>query len=108
MAQRSLHLRVVISLLAERLEKPPFCHSYTTFGVWSRDDYMPLQWSSTGVCHALLWFVKQTAMLVVLRFPAQTSPLAPCGKGNSQSMSQSMMPFPTQPSKTHYPSIPNY
>jgi hypothetical protein len=24
------------------LEKPPFCHSYTSFGVWPRDHYMPL------------------------------------------------------------------
>jgi hypothetical protein len=33
----------VISLLAKRLEKPPFCHSYTSFGVWPRDHYMSLQ-----------------------------------------------------------------
>jgi hypothetical protein len=34
----------------------PFCHSYTSFGVWPRDHYMPLQRATTVVCHALLWF----------------------------------------------------
>jgi hypothetical protein len=36
----TLYPRVVILSLAKRLEKPPFCHSYTTFGVWPRDHYM--------------------------------------------------------------------
>jgi hypothetical protein len=49
----------VISSLAKRLWKSPFCHSYTSFGVWPRDHYMPLQRSTTGVCHALLWFPEQ-------------------------------------------------
>jgi hypothetical protein len=35
--------------------------------------------STTGVCHALLWFPPQ-ATLVVLRFPPQ-DPLAPCEMG---------------------------
>jgi hypothetical protein len=34
----------------------PFCHSYTSFGVWPRDHYMSLQRATTVVCHALLWF----------------------------------------------------
>jgi hypothetical protein len=66
---------------------------------------MPLQKSTTGVCHTLLQIPKQMAPLVMLRVFAQASPLAPCGSGVSQSMmegmSQSMMLFPTQPSKTH-------
>jgi hypothetical protein len=39
----TMYPRVVISSLAKRLEKPPFCHSYTSFGVWPRDHYMSLQ-----------------------------------------------------------------
>jgi hypothetical protein len=31
-------------------------HNHTSFGVRSRDHYMPLQRFATGVCHALLWF----------------------------------------------------
>jgi hypothetical protein len=49
----------VISSLAKRLEKPHFYHSYTTFGVWPRDHYIPLQRSTTRVCHALLWFPRK-------------------------------------------------
>jgi hypothetical protein len=41
---------------------------------------MPLQRSTTGVCHALLQFSEQTAPLAVLRFPEQMTPLAPVGK----------------------------
>jgi hypothetical protein len=76
----------VISSLAKRLEKPPFCHSYTTFGVWPKDDYMSLQRSTRGVCHTLLWFPEQTALLAVLRSLEQTAPLALYGYGVSQSM----------------------
>jgi hypothetical protein len=46
----------VISSLAKQLEKPPFSILYTSFGVWPRDHYMPLQRFTTGVSHALLWF----------------------------------------------------
>jgi hypothetical protein len=49
----------VISSLAKRLYKPPFCYSYTFFCIWPRDHYMMLQRSTTGVCHALLWFPEQ-------------------------------------------------
>jgi hypothetical protein len=35
-------------IAAKRLEKPPFCHSYTSFGVWLRDHYMPLQRFAMG------------------------------------------------------------
>jgi hypothetical protein len=39
----ALHPRVVISLLAEQLENLLFAILYTSFGVWPRDHYMPLQ-----------------------------------------------------------------
>jgi hypothetical protein len=44
----TLYPRVVISSLAKQLEKPPFWHSYTSFGVWSRDHYMSLQRFTMG------------------------------------------------------------
>jgi hypothetical protein len=44
----TMYPRVVISLLAKRLEKPPFCHSYTSFGAWPRDLYMLLQRFTMG------------------------------------------------------------
>jgi hypothetical protein len=44
----ALYPWVVISSLAKRLEKSPFCHSYTSFGVWPRDHYMPLQRFTMG------------------------------------------------------------
>jgi hypothetical protein len=99
-----MYPRVILSL-TKRLEKPPFCHFYTSFGAWPRDPYMLLQRSTTGVCHALLWIPQQRAPLVVLRIPQQRVTLSPCGSGRSQNMSQSMtqrmMTILTQPSKTH-------
>ncbi len=56
----TLYPRVVISSLAKRLENHLFAILYTSFGVWPRDHYMPLQRSTTGVCHALLRFPEQT------------------------------------------------
>jgi hypothetical protein len=38
----TLYPRVVISSLAKRLEKSPFCHSYTSFGACPRDHYILL------------------------------------------------------------------
>jgi hypothetical protein len=64
----------VISSLAKRLQKPPFCHSYISFGVQPTEHYMSLQRSTTGVCHALLWFPDKWSPLTVLRFPAQNGP----------------------------------
>jgi hypothetical protein len=52
--------RVVISSLRQQLEKPPFYHSYTSFGVWPKDHYVLLQRSTIGVCHASLHFPEQT------------------------------------------------
>jgi hypothetical protein len=63
----ALYPRLVISLIAKRLEKPLFCHSYTSFGAWPIDHYMLLQMSTTGVYHALLRIPQQRALLVVLR-----------------------------------------
>jgi hypothetical protein len=58
----TLYPQVVISSLAKRLQKPPFCHFYTSFGVWPGDHYMPLQRPTTGVCHALLWIPTQSGL----------------------------------------------
>jgi hypothetical protein len=66
----TLYPRVGISSLAKRLEKSPFCHSYTSFGVWPRDHYM----------QSLAKVVRGT--IPMLRFPgvvlSTTHPLAPC------------------------------
>jgi hypothetical protein len=63
----TLYLRVVISSLAKRLEKPPFCHSYTSLGVWHRDHYMSLQRFTMGRMPGLAKIVCNT--IVMLRFP---------------------------------------
>jgi hypothetical protein len=44
----ALYPRVVVSSLAKRLEKPPFYHSYTSFGAWPIDHYMLLQRFTMG------------------------------------------------------------
>jgi hypothetical protein len=72
-----LYPRVVISLLAKRLENLIFIIPYTSFDAWPRDHYMSLQKFTTCICHALLWFPPQT-LLAVLRF-APHAPLAPRG-----------------------------
>jgi hypothetical protein len=76
----TLYPLVVISSLAKRLEKPPFCHSYTSFGVWPRDHYMPLQRFTMGRMPGLAKVVHGTIRM--LRFPrvehGTTTPLAPC------------------------------
>jgi hypothetical protein len=76
----ALYQRVVISSLAKRLEKPPFCHSYPFFGVWPRDHYMPLQRFPMGRMPGLAKVVRGT--IAMLRFPTvvhgTTAPLAPC------------------------------
>jgi hypothetical protein len=76
----TLYPRVVLSSLAKRLEKPPFCHSYTSFGAWPRDHYMPLQRFTMGHMSGLVKVVRGT--IAMLRFPrvvcCTTTPLAPC------------------------------
>jgi hypothetical protein len=83
----AMYPRLVISSLVKRLEKPTFCHSYTSFGAWPRDHYMPLQMSTIRVCHALLQIPQQRALLAMPRISQQRAPLAPCGSARSQSMS---------------------
>jgi hypothetical protein len=72
--------RVVISSLPKRLVKPPFCHSYTSFVVWPRDHYMPLQRFAMGHMPGLAKVIRGT--IAMLRFPGlvrgTTVPLAPC------------------------------
>jgi hypothetical protein len=76
----ALYPRVVISSLAKRLEKPPLCHSYTSFGVWPRDHSMPLQRFTMGRMPGLAKVVRGS--IAMLRFPEvvcnTTTPLAPC------------------------------
>jgi hypothetical protein len=71
---------VVISSLAKWLEKPPFCRSYTSFGVWSRDHYMSLQKFTMGRMPGLAKVVRGT--ILMLRFfrvvRGTTTPLTPC------------------------------
>jgi hypothetical protein len=63
----ALYPGVVISSLAKQQEKPPFCHFYTSFGVWPRDHYMSLQ--RFTMCHmsGLAKVVRSTIALI--RFP---------------------------------------
>jgi hypothetical protein len=93
-----MYPRVVISSLSRRLEKPPFCHSCTSFSVWPKDHYMSLQRSTIRYVILCYGIPNKLSPLPVLRFPAQTTPLAPCGLVRSQSMmkdrSQSMMSSP--------------
>jgi hypothetical protein len=63
----ALYPRVVISSLAKQLEKFPFCHSYTSFGVWPRDHYMPLQRFTMGRMLVLVKVVHST--IAMLSFP---------------------------------------
>jgi hypothetical protein len=57
----------VISLLAKQLEKPPFCHSYTSFDVWRRDHYMSLQMFTIGHMPGIAKVLRGT--IAMLRFP---------------------------------------
>jgi hypothetical protein len=76
----TLYPRVVISSLAKQLEKHPFCHSYTFFGAWPKDHYMPLQRFTMGRMLGLAKVVHST--IAMLRFPGVVrgtmTPLAPC------------------------------
>jgi hypothetical protein len=62
----ALYPRVVISSLAKQLEKPPFYHSYTSFGVWPRDHYMSLQRFTMSRMPGLAKVVHST--IAMLRF----------------------------------------
>jgi hypothetical protein len=63
----ALYPWVVISSLAKRIEKPPFCHSYTSFGALPRDHYMSLQRFTMGRMPSLAKVVHST--IAMLRFP---------------------------------------
>jgi hypothetical protein len=90
----------VISLLAKRLERPPFCHSYTSFGAWPRDHYRPLQKFTMDRMPGLAMVVCGT--IAMLRFPGvlrgTMAPLAPCEPRRvttpiSQSSKQGTLPI---------------
>jgi hypothetical protein len=71
-----VYLRVVISSLVKRLEKPSFCHSYTSFDVWPRDHYMSLQRFTMGRRPGLAKIVHSTiALLRFLSVVAVSRPL---------------------------------
>jgi hypothetical protein len=76
----TLYPRVMISSLAKQLEKPPFCHSYTSFVVWPRDHYMLLQRFTMCRMSGLAKIVRGT--IAMLRFPGivcgTTASPAPC------------------------------
>jgi hypothetical protein len=76
----TLYPWVVISSLAKRQEKPPVCHSCTSFGVWPRDRYMSLERFTMGHMPGLAKLVRGT--IAMLRSPEEvhgsTTPLAPC------------------------------
>jgi hypothetical protein len=63
----ALYPHIVISSLAKRLEKPPFSHSYISFGAWPRDHYMPLQRFTMGRMPSFANVVCST--IALLRFP---------------------------------------
>jgi hypothetical protein len=69
----TLYPWVVISSLAKRLEKPPFCHFYTSFGVWPRDHYMSLQRFTMGHMSGLAKVSRGSH--------GTTTPLVPCEPG---------------------------
>jgi hypothetical protein len=75
-----LYPRVLISSLAKRLEKPHFCHSYTSFGVWLRDHYMSLQKFTmtrmSGLAKVGHGTISMLRFLGVVR--GTTASLAPC------------------------------
>jgi hypothetical protein len=81
-----MYPRVVISSLTKRLEKPPFCHSYTSFGAWPRDHYLLLKRPTKLVCHAFLRIIEQMVPACSAKVSPQMSPLAPCGSSDSQSV----------------------
>jgi hypothetical protein len=76
----TLYPQVVILSLAKRLEKSPFCHSYTSFVIWPRDHYMLLQRFTMGHMLGLAKEVRGT--IAMLKFPGvlrgTMAPLAPC------------------------------
>jgi hypothetical protein len=62
-----MYPHVVISSLAKQLEKPPFYHSYTSFGAWPRDHYIPLQRFTMDHMPSFAKIVHST--IALLKFP---------------------------------------
>jgi hypothetical protein len=95
----ALYPRVVISSLIRRLENLLFAILYTSFGVWFRDHYIPLQRFTMDHMPGLAKIVRGT--IAMLRFSGvvrgTTAPLAPCGP------ERMTMPFPTHLIKAHFP-----
>jgi hypothetical protein len=52
---------------------------------------MPLQMSTTGVCHVLLWFLDKWPRLQCWDFMHKVAPFAPCGSGSSHRLSQRLI-----------------
>jgi hypothetical protein len=71
----ALYPCIVISSLHERIENFLFTILYTSFGVWSRDHYTSLQRFTTGVCHALLWFLLTLGPACSAKFSPDLGPL---------------------------------
>jgi hypothetical protein len=96
----TLYPRVVISSLAKLLEKPPFCHSYTSFGAWPRYHYMLLQKFTIG---------RMPGLAKVSQGSHDTmTPLASCEPGwvttpNSHSSKQDTLPTASLISKQAVP-----
>jgi hypothetical protein len=88
-----MYPRVVISLLAKRLEKSPFCPSYTSFDVCPRDHYMPLQRFSMGRLPGLAKVSRGSR--------GTTAPLASCEPGRVTSTQ--MVKTPTNSSGASHP-----
>jgi hypothetical protein len=77
----TIYPQVVISSLAKRLEKPLFCHSYTSFDVWPRDHYMSLQRFTMGRMPGLDNVVR--GAIVMLRFPGVVCGTTPLLHGDT-------------------------
>jgi hypothetical protein len=74
----ALYPWIVISSLYGWLENLLFIILYTSFCVWPRDHYMPLQRSTTWVYHALLQFPDRPPCSAKV---SPIGPLPPCGLG---------------------------
>jgi hypothetical protein len=98
----TLYPRVVISSLAKQLENHLFAILYTSFSVWPRHHYMPLQMFTMGHMPGFARVLRGT--LTMLRFPrvvhGTTAPLALCR------LEKITMSIPTHLSKAHFPQHP--
>jgi hypothetical protein len=76
----TLYPHIVISSLIRRLENLIFSILYTSFGVWPRDHYMPLQRFTMGHMLGLAKVVRGSIAMLRLSgvVCGTTTPLAPC------------------------------